>query len=260
MRTAIGLIAGPERPPVMLAMRGRRVSTSIASDTKVLTSEIASAPPSSATRPINPMSVTFGESFTISGRRAAALHRATSSHNCGGSVPKTMPPWLVFGQLAFSSYIAMPGASLSAWITSRQSSIVKPKTFAMTTVSGQPLQLRQLLRDKRPHTHVLQPDRIDHASRRLYNARSGIPHHRLTRQPLGHEPANAIQRNNVLELHPITKRSARRNHWRTKLDTRHRDPHVRAFTTMTFARRVIAARLRAHWVHFPWHVSSVAAS
>ena len=49
MRTAIGLIAGPESPPVLLAIRGRRVSTSIDSDKKVFTRDSASAPASSRT-------------------------------------------------------------------------------------------------------------------------------------------------------------------------------------------------------------------
>ena len=42
----MGLMAGPERPPVMLAMRGRRVSTSMDRARKVLTREMASAPAS----------------------------------------------------------------------------------------------------------------------------------------------------------------------------------------------------------------------
>ncbi len=44
IRSAIGLIAGPERPPNLLPSRGFRVCASIARATKVLTREIASAP------------------------------------------------------------------------------------------------------------------------------------------------------------------------------------------------------------------------
>ena len=78
MRTAIGLIAGPESPPVLFAMRGRRVSTSIERDKKVLTRDSASAPAFSAQRAICAMEVTLGESFTIRGRRETALARVTS--------------------------------------------------------------------------------------------------------------------------------------------------------------------------------------
>src|ERR1700689_4656617 len=103
MRTAMGLIAGPERPPVLLAMRGRRLSTSIDSDKKVLTRESASAPAFSAQRAIWAMDVTLGESFTINGRRDTALARVTSWSRIPVSVPKTIPPCWVLGQEAFNS-------------------------------------------------------------------------------------------------------------------------------------------------------------
>ena len=127
IRTAIGRIAGPDNPPVKFAIRTRRVSTSIASATNVFTSEIACTPASATTFAISLISVTFGDSFTISGRPAASAasrHRRDSRYSASGSVPNTIPPWLVFGQLAFSSYIATPSASFSTWITSTQSSIV----------------------------------------------------------------------------------------------------------------------------------------
>jgi hypothetical protein len=57
----------------------------------------------------------------------------------------------------------------------------------------QPVQLRKFLRDERPHSHILQPDRIDHPRSRLDDARRRIARHRLPRQPLGHKPADAIE-------------------------------------------------------------------
>jgi len=51
----------------MLVSLGRRVSTSMAIARKVLTSEIASAPASSAARANDDTSVTFGVSFGITG-------------------------------------------------------------------------------------------------------------------------------------------------------------------------------------------------
>ena len=79
MRRAIGLMAGPESPAVTLAMRGLRVSASMAMATKVLTSEMASAPASCAMCAICAMLVTLGESFTIRGRRAARFAVVTTS-------------------------------------------------------------------------------------------------------------------------------------------------------------------------------------
>ena len=134
IRTAIGLIAGPESPPVKFAIRDRLVSTSMDKATNVFTSETASAPASCAAFAIVAMLVTFGDSFTISGLVATDLHHPTRSPSTSLSVPKTIPPWLVFGQLAFSSYIAIPSASFNTRITSLQSSTVNPNTFAITTV------------------------------------------------------------------------------------------------------------------------------
>src|SRR2546422_5258765 len=72
-------MAGPERPPVTFEMRGVRVSTSIAIPTNVLTRVSPSAPAASATRASTVMSVTFGESFTNNGKRAAFFEAETTS-------------------------------------------------------------------------------------------------------------------------------------------------------------------------------------
>jgi len=50
IRRAIGLIAGPDKPPKPAPIRGVLVSMSMASEINVFTSEIASAPDSSAAR------------------------------------------------------------------------------------------------------------------------------------------------------------------------------------------------------------------
>ena len=72
----MGLMAGPLSPPKTLASLGRRVSTSTAMASRVLISEIPSAPPSSAARAISAMSVTFGESLAMSGPAARGFGRA----------------------------------------------------------------------------------------------------------------------------------------------------------------------------------------
>src|SRR5579862_1372306 len=103
MRTAIGLIAGPDSPAVTLEILGRRLSVSIAIARKVLTREIASAPASSAIRAICATLVTLGESLTISGRWEYRRAIATTSSRARGSQPNWMPPWDVLGQDTFSS-------------------------------------------------------------------------------------------------------------------------------------------------------------
>src|SRR5215467_12544854 len=98
MRKAIGLMAGPLKPAVTLEMRGLRASASMAMPTKVLTSEMASAPASSAALAMAGMLVTLGDSLTISGHRAADLQQATNSSSMVRLAPNTMPPSWVLGQ------------------------------------------------------------------------------------------------------------------------------------------------------------------
>ena len=71
MRSAIGLIAGPESPPVTLASTGARRFTSMAMAGMVLISESASAPAPSTAAAIAGMLAACGESFTISVREKA---------------------------------------------------------------------------------------------------------------------------------------------------------------------------------------------
>src|SRR5208337_3079182 len=73
IRRAMGLIAGPERPPVINRSLGRLFAISIAIPTKVFTAEIASAPASSHARANSRISVTLGESLTHRGRRRDAF-------------------------------------------------------------------------------------------------------------------------------------------------------------------------------------------
>ncbi len=118
MRRATGFTAGPESPPNPAPILGLRVRASIARPITVLISDTASAPCSSAAFAIGAMLATFGDSFTITGRFATARTAATTSPNIQASAPKAMPPFLVLGQLTFSSYPARPSASSSARTTS----------------------------------------------------------------------------------------------------------------------------------------------
>ena len=95
--TAIGWIAGPVRPPVTLPRIGRRVSMSTAIAGMELISEIASAPHSSAARAKAAISLTFGASFGITGRRVAARTRSTTRRNMSRCTPKARLPSLMFG-------------------------------------------------------------------------------------------------------------------------------------------------------------------
>ena len=110
----IGNTAGPDTPPVTLAMIGSPLRMLIRMPLSVLIMLRASAPCSTAARAGTVMSVTFGVSLTIIGlsvierRRSIRLARAT------GSVPTLMPPAETFGQLTLiSSMSASESASFS---------------------------------------------------------------------------------------------------------------------------------------------------
>ena len=66
IRKAIGFTAAPDIPPVTVDRIGRLRSASIAIPSNVLINDTLSAPLSSAARAISVISVTFGESLTIS--------------------------------------------------------------------------------------------------------------------------------------------------------------------------------------------------
>src|SRR6185312_7318973 len=99
----MGLMAGPESPPVMLLKRGRRVSTSIEMARNVLVRLRASAPAEAAIFAIWAMDVTLGESFTMSGRADDAFAVPTRYSSEPQSEPNAIPPACTLGQDTFSS-------------------------------------------------------------------------------------------------------------------------------------------------------------
>src|SRR5580704_11231644 len=99
----MGLIAGPDNPPVTRPNLDFRVWTSMLIAWYVFATVSASAPASSAALAIAPMSVTFGESLTHKGRRAVWRAADTTSETIWGSLPNWMPPCAVLGQEILSS-------------------------------------------------------------------------------------------------------------------------------------------------------------
>ena len=108
MRTAIGRIAGPLRPPITFVSFGCRVSTSMAIARNVLTSDTASAPASSAARANDATSVTFGVSLGMIGSVVTLRTALTTSCVPCRLQPNWMPPSLMFGHEMFSSIAATP--------------------------------------------------------------------------------------------------------------------------------------------------------
>ena len=106
IRNATGSTAGPDRPPVLLRIMGRRVRMSMRMPVRVLIMEMASAPALSAATAISEMSVTLGESFTIKGFLAVLAHfRSDAVHAlCGGA--ELDAALLHVGQEMFSSIMS----------------------------------------------------------------------------------------------------------------------------------------------------------
>ena len=97
-------------------------------------SESASAPADSAARAISAISVTFGDSLTISGFFALALAAETTSSTIFGWVPNAMPPHFTFGQEMFISMRSTSASEIFSTMPS-YSSTVLPETLAIILVS-----------------------------------------------------------------------------------------------------------------------------
>ena len=103
-RSASGLMAGPESPANPAAIRGLPLSHIEGIGNHRVDQRNPSAPASSAACANGSMRATFGESLTISGRRATRRTRVRSARaSSAGSLEKNMPPSLVFGHDTFSS-------------------------------------------------------------------------------------------------------------------------------------------------------------
>ncbi len=110
---ATGLMAGPERPPERFASIGFQVFVLMAMPLRVFIIERASAPLSMAARAVSDMSVTFGESFTISLALFTSLRIVlTSFASRLGSVPNSSPSETL-GQDTLSSSPAIDSISSS---------------------------------------------------------------------------------------------------------------------------------------------------
>ena len=106
MRTATGLMAGPDMPPVLLASTKLRLWMSIFMPVRVLIRDSASAPPASAARAISVMSVTLGVSFMMTGCFATRFTASVTFCTIAGSWPKAFPPSWTFGQEILISSIS----------------------------------------------------------------------------------------------------------------------------------------------------------
>jgi len=105
---AMGFMAGPDRPPILLASIGLWVSVSIVMARMVLMAVIASAPLLTAVLAISVMSVTLGVSFTMTGFFVALLTCFTICWTSFGFCPISEPVFFTWGHDMFSSMASAP--------------------------------------------------------------------------------------------------------------------------------------------------------
>ena len=226
MRRAMGLMAGPDNPPVTLLNRGRRSSASIAMARNVFTRLTASAPASAATRAMCAIEVTLGVSFTISGLAARCLGAAHQVLQRPRIRPKSHPA----GVHVRARHVQLVGRNPVRFVQPLDHSDVLahrvPEDIHNHLALRIPLHGRQLPRNKVLHAHVLQPDGVQHSCRRLHHARRGVARHRLQRDPLGDDSAQPLQRNNLFKFNAVAKRAAGGNHRIHQLHSGQRDFHV----------------------------------
>ena len=98
----------------------------------VLIRDMASAPASSTAEAIPLRSVTLGLNLTITGKVVTALVAEVTRAASLGSVPNSIPPAEIFGQLIFSSMPLTPGTPSNLLATATYSSTVSPATLTIT--------------------------------------------------------------------------------------------------------------------------------
>ena len=101
----------------------------------VLISETASAPAFSTAFAITVISVTLGESFTITGTVDFSLTAVVTAAAISGTVPNATPPFFTLGHDILTSTAAIPFTSARRSAISRYSCSVSPRIFTTTGTS-----------------------------------------------------------------------------------------------------------------------------
>ena len=210
MRTAIGRIAGPLRPPSTFDSFGRRVSTSMAIARNVLTSEMASAPASSDARANDATSVTFGVSFGITG---SARHLADGADDVVRAVQAAAELDAAFLDVRARDVQLDRADALRVRQHARDFAVLVERRSADVDEDGgaEPAQFRQLLGDEPVHADALQSDRVQHARRRLDDARRRMPFALVEEQALDRDAAERREVDGVGVLDAVAEAARRRD-------------------------------------------------
>jgi hypothetical protein len=192
LSSAIGLIAGPERPPWMLPMIGLRVLTSIAMPHHgVDDGQAVAAGLDAAARVLADVGLVRGQlrDQRLLRDRATGLDHA---RDMSGELPNCTPPSLMFGHEMFSS-IASIGEVVEA---TRDGDVVLDRRAAHVREEQRlaEVERRQDVVDHVIDAGILEPDRVQHARGRLEDAVRRITEARLARRALEHDRAGITVR------------------------------------------------------------------
>jgi len=127
----MGLMAGPDSPPILLASMGLVVSVSIVIARTVLIAVMAFAPALTADDAISVMSATLGVSLTMMGFVIVLLTVFTTFETRLGFCPISEPVFFTWGQDTFSSTASAP-AFVRICAVWAYSFAVYPNTLAIT--------------------------------------------------------------------------------------------------------------------------------
>ena len=171
----------------------------------VLIAVSASAPASAMARAIGRMSATFGDSLTSSGRSVARRTAAVTSAAAPASMANWRPPAPTFGHEMLSS---IAGDTRNPVEPPRDLHVVVDRLARDVDddrrLPGRP-RLGVLL-DDRVDARVLEPDRVEHAARRLGHARRRVADARLERRALAADPAEPVDLDDVAVFDPVAER------------------------------------------------------
>ena len=208
MRTAIGRIAGPLRPPTPFEIFGRRVSTSMTIARNVLTSDTASAPASSAARANDATSVTFGVSFGMIGSARDLADGADDVVRADQAAAELDAAFLdvrardvqLDGRDAFG--VRQDPRHLGVLVERRAADVDDDRRAARA-------QLGQLFVDEAAHADALQADGVQHAGRRFDDARRRMAFALVEEQALDGDAAERRQVDEVGVLDAVAEAAAR---------------------------------------------------
>ena len=203
-------MAGPLSPPTTFEIFGRRDSTSMTIARNVLTSDTASAPASSDARANEATSVTFGVSFGMIGQPRDLADGADDVEGAGQAAAELDAAFLDVR----ARDVQLEGCdALGVRKDARHLDVLVERRAADVDDDRRPAcpQLGQLFVDEPANADALQADRVQHAGRRLDDARGRMSFALVEEQALDRDAAERSEVDDVGVLDAVSEAAACRD-------------------------------------------------